>query len=216
MFKNISRNLKMATAAMMAALVAASALACNQTSSSDNGRPAENSGTPGQVSSGSPIDTEKTTAAPLDTSEPGAEGKGWTSEHFRIAYSESAAKKPMKVINTAEEMKAYFESVAGAKTGDKELREFIEKCDEDFFKTHFLVGYNQTFSSGSIAPIVKSVEVNDGKLVITVGGAMEGDVGTADMATHLCVLLIDRALFSPELPVTVAGDGYYGNTGESH
>ncbi|MBR4435698.1 MAG: hypothetical protein IKS90_06335 [Clostridia bacterium] len=214
MFKNISKFIRTATAVVVAAVVAASALACYQPPNGDNGNTPANSTKPLTVNSDTPADTEKTTSAPLDTIEPIKEGEGWTSEYFRIGYSESAAKKPAVVINTAEEMAARFENVAGDKTGDKELHAFIEKCDEEFFKTHFVITFEQTFSSGSIVPTVKSVEVENGKLLITVGGTMAGDVGTDDMATHQCLLVLDRGAFSPELPITVTGIGYYGDVDE--
>lgn len=215
MFGSIKKTVRAAICAVCAAAIAVSALACYSSEPEKDtlvvpkGQNTEETRKPSSPSA-KPQEAEKLTEAPIESGEPTRKGEGWTAEFFRIGFSSDASKRAPVVIKNAEELKKAVNISSKSKSSDNTMAEFTAACDEEFFKTHHIVSFCLTFSSGSIQPSVSGVEVKDGKLVISVGGTMQGDVGTDDMATHLGMLVLDSSRFDSSLPIDLGGAGYYG------
>lgn len=80
-----------------------------------------------------------------------------------------------------------------------------EKYNDAFFEKYHLVMFFVTYGSGSVKPTVKSAEYADGKVVITVEGVMEGEVGTCDMATHIGIVVLANDRYPLDSEVVVEG-----------
>ncbi len=165
-------------------------------------------------------ETEITTPAPMETeTEPnGGEVSGEITdpnkidfEFHRIAYDyETGGKTEPEIITSAED----FALKVLPRLSDEAKRAASEKYNEDFFKNNHLVVFTVTFSSGSVIPEVTSVEDVDGTVTVTVGGRMDGDVGTADMATHLGIVALNNLRWPVNAPVNVIGPAAGGTQKE--
>lgn len=197
----------------LCALIAAGAFACGSRN--------ENAATPAPQQSGQPVQTGAPGNRVKTTPDPSADqGNVHSLEDYdynfvRIAYSESAnSMEPYAVTSVAELENALenveFSTSARSAVGKNEL---LKLYDEEFFKSSYILVFNVTFSSGSVVPKIKSVSVDNGVVNVTTEGRMEGDVGTSDMASHMCLL----ALSSEEYPaaggfsVTGAGTAWGGD-----
>ena len=160
----------------------------------------------------SSAETEITTPAPMETeAEPnGGDVAGEIIvpsgkpeyEFHRIAYDyENGGKTEPEIITSTED----FELRVLPRLNDEARREASAKYNDEFFANNHLVVFTVTYSSGSVIPEVASVEMIDGAVTVTVEGKMNGDVGTADMATHLGIVALDNLHWPVGAPVKIAG-----------
>ena len=129
----------------------------------------------------------------------------------RTDYSETAAARKPLVITTVEQFRQdVLPELREANRADAEAA-----YNEEFFETKHLVAIWVTYSSGSVKPEIASVQKVGDQLVIVVTSRMDGDVGTADMATHMGLVALDNRAYPAELEVKLAGTGWdSGNTAE--
>jgi hypothetical protein len=180
----MKRNIKI-TALLLILALAAAAIACSS------------------------AETELTTPAPMETeAKPNGDVAGeiidpnapkFEAEFFRIAYEYEGGKaKPVVITNAAD-----FASVVLPNLSGETKDAACAKYGEDFFKNHHLIVFKVVFSSGSVIPEVTGVELADGTVTVNVGGRMDGDVGTCDMAEHLGIVALDNLHWPVDAPVSV-------------
>ena len=72
--------------------------------------------------------------------------------------------------------------------------EALKGFDEEFFREHDLLIVLETLGSGSVQVDLDSVVVQDGEAVVKLSRKMNGQMGTADMATWLLWATVDKGL----------------------
>ena len=113
---------------------------------------------------------------------------GYSYRFIRIPYSEAANSMAPIVITDVEKLREVVtenrsSSAVRKNSGD----DFLKQYDEEFFKRNYILAFNLTFSSGSVVP--------------------KGDVGTADMASHMCLLSLDAERFPENSTFKITGAG---------
>lgn len=133
---------------------------------------------------------------------------GYSYRFIRIPYSEAANSMAPIVITDVEKLREVVtenrsSSAVRKNSGD----DFLKQYDEEFFKRNYILAFNLTFSSGSVVPKVTGVTNENGVVIVVTAGTMEGDVGTADMASHMCLLSLDAERFSENSTFKITGAG---------
>ncbi len=120
---------------------------------------------------------------------------------WRIAYDyENGNSKPAPIVITNVKD---FDQFVVSRLPEAQKKAALETYNDEFFGKNHLIMFTVTFSSGSVVPEVTAVEDVDGTVTVTVNGRMDGDVGTADMATHLGIVVLDNMRWSADAPVAV-------------
>lgn len=209
MIKTINGVIKRAGAAALAALTAVSLAACGTRPDSSDSTSAPTDSPNGSAIPITSADVSKVTMPPNATPMPIHDLNGYSYRFIRIAYSNTASSMTPFVVNSAESLRTALNSAlsTGARTSASYLDEYMKDYGEDFFKDHYILVFNLTFSSGSVVPAVKSVTLEDGVVNVVTEGTMEGDVGTADMASHMCLLSLDANSFPETSAFNVSGVG---------
>ena len=198
MYKGIVKKLGMIA---LAALFTASVAACQPQNPSEQGA----TPTPAQET---PFMDAKVTAGPIPTQLPMQKLDGYSYQFVRIAYNASASSMKPYVISSVDALReALVSSLPTTSKDDSNLDAYLKEYDEEFFKSNYILVFNLTFSSGSVVPSIKSVKLDNGTVMIETAGNMSGDVGTADMASHMCLLALDADRFPVNSSFSVTGVG---------
>ncbi|GEM_PF-3364327 len=187
----------------LAALFAASLAACKPQDQGGSTTP-----TPAPLAPINGGNEMKVTPDPNATPVPVHDLYGYSYRFIRIPYSETVNSVPPIVITNAEKLREviteYRSSTAASRASvDDDLKQY----DEAFFKSNYILAFNLTFSSGSVVPKVTGVTNENGVVTVVTAGTMEGDVGTADMASHMCLLSLDAERFPENSTFKITGAG---------
>ena len=159
----------------------------------------------GANTAGMPIDGNLKPDPGTDLNLPASTGRGYSFSFVRVDYVDGQNIGGYELIDTAKKFaELVLPMLPEADRGDAQT-----KYTDEFFKTHYIIRFFQDYSSGSIKPEVTAVAVENGELVITTEGKMEGDVGTCDMARHMGIVTLERSMFSIDLPVRINGAGTF-------
>ncbi|MBR5949669.1 MAG: hypothetical protein IKZ82_13645 [Clostridia bacterium] len=189
----------------LAALFAASIAACKpqQDQSGKDNTPA-----PATIAPISGNDVSKVTLPPNATPAPVHDLNGYDYRFIRIPYTETVNSMTPYVINSTEKLREMLTENSGSNAMSKtSLDDYLKQYDEEFFKSNYILVFNLTFSSGSVIPKVKSVKLENGTVTVVTEGTMEGDVGTSDMASYMCLLSLDNKKFPEASTFNVTGAG---------
>lgn len=196
-------------AALLLAMLSAFTFACKPQN------PTPQNDVPSTAPQGDQIPDENTVKVTLDpnaTPAPVVNVNGYSYEFVRINYSENAnGAEPVVITGTEQLRDAIDNNLFSGARSRASADEFLRRYDEEFFKTNYLLVFNLTFSSGSVIPKIKSVTLENGVVNIVTEGEMNGDVGTADMASHMCLLALDPAKFPASSTFSVSGAGTVNN-----
>ena len=156
-----------------------------------------------------------TTLAPNATAAPVKLPEGCSFEFIRISYGENVNSMKPYVIKDTQELRGTLENNMDIeRRGEKSVNELLDVYNGEFFKTNYILVFNLTFSSGSTVPMVTDVSYADGKVTVSTDGFMSGDVGTCDMASHMCLLALDSDIYPEDSEFVITGAGLANDTVE--
>lgn len=153
-------------------------------------------------------DGSKTTMPPAFTPPPIHKLDDFSYQFIRIPHSSTANTAAPRVIKSLEELReAVSAALANTVRTTVTAADYLQDYNDDFFKSNYVLVFNLTFSSGSVIPKVESVKLENGEVSVVTAGEMHGDVGTADMASYMCLLSLDAAKFPENSTFKVSGAG---------
>lgn len=213
MTKMIFGVAKRVGAAALAVLTAVSIAACKtqqEQSGNNTEHASQSSDAPAVPITGS--NTVKVTPDPNATQAPIHDLDLYSCQFIRIPYSETANSMTPYVVKSAEDLRktlneALNDNASGSARSSETVEDYMKDYSEDFFKSHYILVFNLTFSSGSVVPNVKSVKMDNGVVTVETEGIMNGDVGTADMASHMCLLSLDAERYPETSSFKLTGSG---------
>lgn len=122
------------------------------------------------------------------------------SEFVRVGSDTQLGFEPL-VITSAQQFADKVLPMLGT-----ESRALVErKYNDEFFSKNHLIVFAMELSSGSMIPEVQDVTYKDGLVDVTVGGRMEGEIGTCDMAYYIGMLTLENSRYPSDAKVTVHG-----------
>jgi hypothetical protein len=153
-------------------------------------------------------DIAKITPDPNSTSAPAHNLSRYSYQFVRIPYSAAANSVEPVVVTGAKQLRELVnERTASGMTSKTDAEDYLKQYDDEFFKSSYVLVFNLTFSSGSVVPKVTGVDVENGVVTVTTEGTMDGDVGTADMASHMCLLSLNAEKFPETSTFKIMGAG---------
>ena len=188
----------------LSAVFAASLAACKpQNQGGSSATPA-----PATLAPGEGGDLSKVTPDPNATQAPIHDLNPYSYQFIRIPYSETAnSMDPIVITDTEKLREVIVERLSSSSMSKASEDDYLKQYNDEFFKTNYLLAFNLTFSSGSVVPKVASVNHENGVVTIVTEGKMEGDVGTADMASHMCLLALSAEKFPATSTFSITGAG---------
>ena len=206
--KIINEVTKRASAAALAALTAVSLVACGTRPDSGSTSAPTTDSPKASVMPISGADVAKVTMPPNITPMPVHNMDGYSYRFIRIAYSAGASSVTPLVVNSKDGLRtALSKALSSSARSTLSVDEYMKDYDEAFFEKNYILVFNLTFGSGSVVPEVKNVTIENGVVTVLTEGTMEGDVGTADMASHMCLLSLDANRFPETSTFNVSGIG---------